>query len=91
MANIKSKTKNIKRIERNTAKNRSVKSSTKTAIKNAKSAILAKDPKAKDLIALANKEINTAVSKGVLHKNNGARKMERLAAFNAKASTQPSK
>ena len=74
MANIKSKKKNIKRIEKATIRNRAIKSSTRKAIKKAKIAITAKDKDAPKLISAAKKEINTAVSKGVFHKNNGARK-----------------
>ena len=81
MANIKSKKKNIRRIARNTMKNRAVKSSVRTAMKKAKKAITAQAPNVSDLISKAHKEINTAVSKGVLHKNNGARKQARLDAF----------
>lgn len=81
MANIKSKEKNIKRIERNTQRNKAIKSTVRTAIKKARKAILAKDDKAKALISAAHREINRAVSKGVLHKNNGARKQARLDAF----------
>lgn len=81
MANIKSKEKNIRRIEKRTARNRIVKSQVKTAIRAAREAIEAKQENAKVLISKAHKEIDKAVSKGVFHKNTGARKASRLDAF----------
>lgn len=88
MANIKSKAKNLKRIERNTERNRAVKSRVKTAINKAKKAILAGSEDAKALVSAAHKEINTAVSKGVLHANNGSRKQARLDALFAKKASK---
>lgn len=84
MANIKSKEKNLKRIARNTERNRAVKSQVKTAINKAKKAILAGSADIKALVSAAKAEINVAVSKGVLHKNSGARKQARLDALAAK-------
>lgn len=81
MANIKSKEKNIRRIEKATIRNKAVKSRVRKAIKTAKEAIVAKDKDANVLISKAHKEIDKAVSKGVFHKNNGARKASRLDAF----------
>ncbi|MBN0970891.1 30S ribosomal protein S20 [Mycoplasma phocoeninasale] len=84
MANIKSKQKAILSNEKARVRNSAIKSSVKTAIKKAKLAAQAKDPKASDLFAKAHHEIDKAVSKGVLHQNNGARKASRLDAFIAK-------
>ena len=81
MANIKSKEKNIKRIKKRTIRNSNLKSSTRTAIKKAKIAILNKEDNIPKKMAIAHKAINTAISKGVFHKNNGARKQSRLDAF----------
>lgn len=81
MANIKSKEKNIKRIEKKTIRNKIVKSQVKTAVKAAKLAIEAKEKDVATLLSKAHKEIDKAVSKGVLHKNTGARKASRLDAF----------
>ncbi len=78
MANIKSKEKNIKRIEKRTTRNRMVKSKVKTAIRAAKEAVVSNHDNAKLLISKAHKEIDKAVSKGVLHKKTGARKASRL-------------
>ncbi len=78
MANIKSKIKRIKTNEKARVRNAAVKSRVRKAIKNAKEAIKNKDTKTKELVSKAHKEINTAVSKGVFHKKNGARKTSRL-------------
>ncbi|CAM9141669.1 30S ribosomal protein S20 [Mycoplasma todarodis] len=81
MANIKSKMTRIKTNEKARVRNAAIKSRVRTAIKNAKAAIVAKEANAQELVSKAHKEINTAVSKGVFHKNNGARKSSRLDAF----------
>ncbi len=81
MANIKSKEKNIKRIKKATIRNSAIKSRVRKAIRDAKAAVDSKDKNVKTLISKAHKEINTAVSKGVFHKNNGARKSSRLDAY----------
>ncbi|NQZ29542.1 MAG: 30S ribosomal protein S20 [Mycoplasmatales bacterium] len=81
MANIKSKMTRIKTNEKARVRNAAIKSRVRTAIKNAKAAIIAKGANAQELVSKAHKEINTAVSKGVFHKNNGARKSSRLDAF----------
>lgn len=88
MANIKSKEKNIKRIRKATIRNAAIKSRVRKAIKDAKLAVVANDKDAKTLISKAHKEINTAVSKGVFHKNNGARKSSRLDAYAKKQATK---
>ncbi len=84
MANIKSKMKRIKTNEKARARNAAIKSRVRTAIKKAKAAAASKSKDLDKLVAAAHKEINTAVSKGVLHKNNGARKNSRLDLFIAK-------
>ena len=85
MANIKSKIKRIKTNEKSRAANAAMKSRVRKAIKKAKIAATNNDPKVKELVAYAHKMINTSVSKGVFHKNNGARKSSRLDAFVKKA------
>ena len=87
MANIKSKIKRIKTNEKSRVANAAMKSRVRKAIKKAKIAATQNDPKTKELVSFAHKIINTSVSKGVFHKNNGARKSSRLDAFVAKAMT----
>lgn len=81
MANIKSKQKAIIYNQKANAYNSSIKSGVKTAIKKAKLAADSKDAKVADLVSKAHHEIDKAVSKGVLHKNNGSRKASRLDAY----------
>jgi len=88
MANIKSKEKNIRRIAKATTRNKAIKSKVRLAIKNAKIAIDTKDKDLVKKVSLAHSEINKAVSKGVYHKNNGARKSSRLDAYLSRAQTK---
>ncbi|MDD1360140.1 30S ribosomal protein S20 [Metamycoplasma hyosynoviae] len=84
MANIKANQKDILSNLKANKRNSAIKSSVKTAIKKAKKAVEAKDKKAIEYINNAHHEIDKAVSKGVLHQNNGARKASRLDSFVAK-------
>lgn len=86
MANIKSKIKSIKKMEELRARNAAIKSRIRKAIKKAKLAAEKREDNLLELVRKAHKEINTAASKGVLHKNNAARKASRLDAFVAKHS-----
>lgn len=80
MPNIKSAQKRAELAKKRTARNASIKSATRTAVKKFETAFEHKDPAAsaasfrKAVIAL-----DKAVSKGVLHKNTAARKKSRLA------------
>lgn len=79
MANIKSAKKRILVTQFRTARNKSIKSKVKTAIKKVDAAIAAKDPEAaKTALTGAISEINKAASKGIYHKNNSSRKISRL-------------
>ncbi|MBU4690819.1 30S ribosomal protein S20 [Mycoplasma zalophi] len=88
MANIKSKMKAIKSNEKARVRNAAIKSSVKTAIKKAKLGATKGEENIATLVSKAHHEIDKAVSKGVLHKNNGARKAARLDAFVAKSTTK---
>ena len=79
MANIKSAKKRILVTAKRQARNRHVKSSTKTAIKKLVTAVGAgqKDD-VQALLSQAMSAIDTACSKGVYHKNTAARKKSRL-------------
>ncbi len=81
MANIKSKMTRIKTNEKARISNAAMKSRVRGAIKKAKIAAIEKNPKVKEIVSEAHKLINTSVSKGVFHKNNGARKSSRLDGF----------
>ena len=79
MANIKSAKKRILVAQTRTARNKSIRSEVKTAIKKVEAAVAAKDKEAANAALLACiSEVNKACSKGVYHKNNAARKVSRL-------------
>ena len=80
MANIKSAKKRVLVTKRNYDRNKSTKSSVKTAIKKVEAAVAAgdKDAASKALLE-ATSTIDKAAKKGVYHKNNASRKVSRLA------------
>ena len=79
MANIKSAKKRILVNETKAARNKSIKSRVKTAMKKVEAAVAAKDAAlANETLKAAIAEINKAGSKGVYHKNTCARKVSRL-------------
>ena len=81
MANIKSQIKRIKTNEKARQRNKAVKSSLKTAIRKAREAVEAGDfEKATALTREANKKLDKAASKGVIHKNQAANKKSALSA-----------
>ncbi|MBC3842293.1 30S ribosomal protein S20 [Streptacidiphilus sp. 4-A2] len=81
MANIKSQIKRIKTNEKARQRNKAVKSSLKTAVRKAREAMEAGDvEKALVLTREANKKLDKAASKGVIHKNQAANKKSALAA-----------
>jgi len=79
MANIKSAKKRISIIQRKTARNRRVKSHLKGIIKSFDAALAASDlDTAKEKLALAEKRLMQAASKGTIHKNAASGKVSRL-------------
>ncbi len=79
LANIKSAKKRILVNRKKAARNKSIKSSVKTAIKKVELAIAQKDTEAaKAALPEAISAIDKAQTKGVYHKNNAARKVSRL-------------
>lgn len=79
MANIKSAKKRILVNETKAARNKSIKSKVKTAVKKVEVAVANKDAEAaKAALKVAVVEITKAGSKGVYHKNTVARKVSRL-------------
>jgi len=79
MPNIKSAKKRVKVSAVKTLNNKMYKSSLKTAIKGANTAIEGKSDDMAVKVRLAVKKIDQAVSKGILHKNTAARKKSALA------------
>ncbi len=79
MANIKSAKKRILVNRTKAARNKSVKTGVKTAIKKVETAIAANDAEgAKAALRNAISLIDKAETKGVFHKNNASRKVSRL-------------
>ena len=87
MANIKSAKKRILVNETKAARNKSIRSGVKTAIKKVAAAIAANDKAAAEAALLnAISTMDKATSKGVYHKNTTSRKASRLTkAVNAMA------
>ena len=79
MAHSKSSKKRVFIGERNAARNKSIKSRVKTFVKNVLIAVDAKNvDEAKAALQVAYKELDKAVTKGVLKKNTASRKKSRL-------------
>lgn len=87
MANIKSQIKRIKTNAKATERNRAIKSELRTVIRDTRKAIEAGDKAAAETaLRLANKKLDKAVSKGVLHKNQAANRKSAIAQQVAKLS-----
>ncbi len=80
MANIKSQIKRIKTNQKATERNKAYKSELRTVVRQAREAIAAGDKAlAEQKVAHANKKLDKAVSKGVIHKNQAANRKSKLA------------
>lgn len=79
MANHKSAIKRIRSSERKRIRNRIVRGRARTAVKRVRQALASGDVAgAQQSILIAIKSLDKAVSKGVLHRNNAARRKSRL-------------
>ena len=85
MANIKSQIKRNRQSEKRRLRNRTVRGNTRSAINQAHAAFEANSPDAKEAVMKAISALDKAAEKGVIHKNNAARRkgrmMKRLAAL----------
>lgn len=79
MANIKSQKKRNRQNETRRQRNKTIMSDLKTSIKKVEEAAAAGEP-TDDLFSVAQKKIDVAASRGVLHAKTAARKKSRLAA-----------
>ncbi len=80
MPNIKSAMKRVKVIEKKTLRNNMIKSGYKSAVRKFEEAVENGNvEEAKTLFVTATKKIDQACTKGVLVKNNAARKKSKLA------------
>lgn len=79
MANHKSALKRIKQNDKRNARNKHVRSTLRTFIKNVREAVAAKDPAtAQEALVAAIPIIDSAASKGVIHRSNASRNVSRL-------------
>ena len=80
MANIKSQIKRIKTNEKARLRNKSVKSSLKTAIRKFREAAESGDAAtATEAMRAASRQLDKAASKGVIHKNQAANRKSAMA------------
>ncbi len=80
MANIKSQKKRILTNEKAHERNKAVKSELKTAVRQTREAIASGDKdKATAALKNANRKLDKAVSKGVIHKNQAANRKSAIA------------
>lgn len=80
MANIKSQIKRIKTNEKARLRNKSVSSSLKTAIRRFRDAVTAGDSKKiESTLRSASRQLDVAVTKGVIHANQAANKKSAMA------------
>ena len=79
MANIKSQKKRNRQTEKRYARNKAIRSELKTREKTVMAAAEAGNTaEAEELLRIAQKQIDMAVTKGVLHANTAARRKSRL-------------
>ena len=88
MPNIKSAKKRVSVIERRKQENRYVKSTISTLIKNFKNTAKSDVAEAEKMLNNISSYIDSAVSKGVIHKNNASRKISRLNLFLSKVKSE---
>ena len=81
MANIKSQIKRIKTNEKARLRNKDVKSSLKTAVRNFRSAVSGDDAEAATTaLRSASRQLDKAATKGVIHRNQAANRKSAMAA-----------
>ena len=86
MANIKSQIKRVKTNNKAQARNKSVSSSIKTAVRKFREAVAKGDATTTSTeLRAASKALDIAVSKGVIHRNTAANKKSSMAKAAAKA------
>jgi small subunit ribosomal protein S20 len=80
VANIKSQIKRIGTNKKAQERNKAVKSQVKTAVRATREAVVAGDKdKAVSALKVANKKLDKAASKGVIHKNQAANRKSAIA------------
>ena len=80
MANTRSAKKHMRADTKKRVQNLMVRSRVKTLIKRAERSVVANDAETAESVKLACAQLDKAASKGVIHKNNAARRKSRLMA-----------
>lgn len=78
MANIKSAEKRNRQAPKRAARNRFMRSGARTAVKKARTAVDSSTPDSVEAVQAAIQTLDRAATKGVIHKNNAARRKSRL-------------
>ncbi|HHW31555.1 MAG TPA: 30S ribosomal protein S20 [Clostridiaceae bacterium] len=78
MPNIKSSIKRVKIARKKNLRNTAAKSALRTSIKKCKEAIANNSDSVEEILRQTISDIDKAVTKNILHKNNAARKKSRL-------------
>ena len=78
MANIKSQIKRNRQTEKQRLRNRNIRGAARTAVAQARAALEENTPETKEAILKAISMLDKAAEKGVVHKNNAARRKGRL-------------
>ncbi|HZU13714.1 MAG TPA: 30S ribosomal protein S20 [Chloroflexota bacterium] len=78
MANTKSAIKHIKTSEKRRKRNVAVKSATRTQVRKARQVIAQNPAEATEQLKTAISQLDRAAAKGVIHRNNAARRKSRL-------------
>lgn len=85
MANIRSAKKRMRQNEKRRIRNKTIRTRSRTFLKQARSSIHSGDYEASaEAVKLAISELDRAAAKGVIHRNNAARRKSRLMAHLAK-------
>lgn len=84
MANIKSAKKRVKVNNAKALRNKAVRSDLRTALKKAAAAVESNADNKAEVVTAAIKKVDKACAKGIIHKNNAARKKSALAKSLAK-------
>ena len=79
MANIKSSKKDLRRNAKNRARNLSTKSALKTYVKKVRQAVPQGGVEVTSALATAIKQLDKAAQRGIIHKNQAARRKSRIA------------
>jgi small subunit ribosomal protein S20 len=88
LANSKSALKHIKTSEKRRLRNRAVKSTARTYVRQARTAIRANPTETEGSVGAAISALDRAAQKGVIHRNNAARRKSRLVKMQRQAAAQ---